>query len=747
MTTKNRSDQFSIEGMSCASCVSTIEKAIQSLEGASGNVNFVSKKASVTYDPDILSIQNIEAGLSKTGYKTTHVSSDFHEKSIDHDKEKHDDNICLLRFKTIASMLFSIPLMVVAMGPNFGLSLPSWLLLNTGVIQWLLATPVILIGYQFFTKGLLGVLKYRRANMDTLVALGVGSAYLYSLWASVWLHSTHLYYETSAFLIAFILLGRLLEALAKGKTSAAIKSLMGLQSKTAIVIRDGDHKELSIDDVVVGDQVLVKPGQKVPVDGVIVEGKSTIDESMITGESMPVEKGIDKEVIGGTVNKSGSFTYKATRVGTDMMLSQIIKLVEAAQGSKAPIQKMADTVAAYFVPIVLIIAVSSFGIWMIAGQTFVFSLTIFISVLIIACPCALGLATPTAVMVGTGIAAKKGILIKSAQALQSAHSINTIVFDKTGTITKGDPSVTDILPVGITNNDLLLVSASLDMTSEHPLAEAIVRKANEERLSVTPCNDFDSITGQGVKGTIHSKPYFQGNRRLMQRLGVSLNSISNAAEIFESQGKTVVFVSTEKKLLGGIAIADTIKEYASQAISDLQKRGLDIYMLTGDNEKTAQAIANQCGIHHVFSNVLPSEKSEKIQSLQAKGLKVAMVGDGINDAPALAQADIGIAMGAGTDIAMESADIVLIKNDLRDVVTTMDVSGFTMRKIKQNLFWAFAYNMLGIPISAGILYPFFGILLNPMIAGIAMAFSSVSVLGNTLLMNILCSGARQNHKT
>jgi P-type Cu+ transporter len=739
MTQKIRTDHFLIEGINCASCVATVDKAIESLKGVSGSLNFASKKASITYDPKSLSIKDIEAIISKTGYKATHINPASKKNSFDHDKKKHDAQVHRLKIKTIAAMTCSLPLMIVAMGPSFGLALPSWIIQNNELIQWLLATPVVLIGFQFFTKGFLAITRFKRASMDTLIGLGVGSAYLYSLWTSVWFHSTHLYYETAAFLISFILLGRLLESTAKGKTSAAIKSLMGLQSLTATVSREGNYITISIDEVLIGDHILVKPGEKIPVDGMVIEGKSTVDESMITGESMPVEKTVNIKVIGGTINNSGSFTYKVTHIGTDTMLSQIIKLVEDAQGSKAPIQKLADTVASYFVPIVLVLAFFSLFTWMVVGQTFIFSLTIFISVLIIACPCALGLATPTAVIVGTGIAAKKGILIKSAEALQSACGITTIVFDKTGTLTKGQPSVTDIVPRTLSEDELLMISATLDITSEHPLADAIVKKATEKNLSFISCTEFDSITGQGVKGTINKQTYFQGNRRLMHHLGISLESISTEASLLESQGKTVVFVSTEKELLGCIGIADMIKKESAKAIAELKKRGLTIYMLTGDNEKTAEAIARQCGIQHVFANILPSEKAKKIQSLQKENLKVAMVGDGINDAPALAQADIGIAMGAGTDIAMESATIVLIKDDLRDVVEAMNISRVTMRKIKQNLFWAFAYNVLGIPIAAGILYPFFGVLLNPMVAGIAMAFSSVSVLGNTLLMNVTLS--------
>lgn len=732
MSSRERTDQLLIEGMSCASCVATIETAIQNIEGVSGNVNFATKRATVKYSSDNIELAEIAQKISKTGYIATPVDE---QGALSIESEKEMSLISELKLKTLFALLFSIPLMIIAMGPMMGIHLPTWIAQNNAWIQWGLATPVVIIGYQFFTKGFLSVFKYRKANMDTLVAMGVGSAYVYSVGVSILTGSTHLYYETAAFLIAFILLGRWLEALAQGKTSSAIKSLMGLNAKTAFVIRDGEYKEVPIDDVMVEDRLLVKPGEKIPVDGCIVEGRSTVDESMITGESLPVEKGLDDHVIGGTINKSGSFTFKATQVGSNTMLSQIIKLVEQAQGSRAPIQKLADTIAAYFVPIVLVVAVFSFIVWLVMGMSFSFSLKIFISVLIIACPCALGLATPTAVMVGTGIAAKNGILIKSAEALQSVQDIKAVIFDKTGTLTKGTPSVTNILPVTLTENELLLRAASLEIQSEHPLAEAILKESKAKGFSLISCTDFDSITGQGIKGVLEKKVHFQGSRRLMDSLGISIAPILEHVDKLESEGKTVVFVSTNTTLLGGIAIADTIKESSFQAVKDLKSMGVDVYMLTGDNEKTALAIAKQCGIQHVLANVLPSEKADNVKALQAKGKKIAMVGDGINDAPALAKSDIGIAMGAGTDIAIESADIVLIKDDLNDVVRAMEISNFTMKKIKQNLFWAFTYNALGIPIASGALYSLSGFLLSPMIAGAAMALSSVSVLGNTLLMN------------
>lgn len=725
--------------MSCASCVAKIEKGLLSHHGVQKvMVNIVTKKATVEFSSDVTSVQNLKDLIAQIGYTATTDDHGVH----DQEKQNRTNETGKLKRNTLLSMWFALPLVVIAMGPDFGLSLPVWMVKNMALLQWFLATPVMVFGGQFFRKGFLSVIRSRSANMDTLVSLGVGSAYLYSLFATVSIlmgnksYSSHnLYYETAAFLIAFILLGRLLEAIAKGKTSEAIKSLMRLQAKTAWVIRDEKEINIPIEDVLVGDLVLVKPGQKIPVDGVVVKGNSSVDESMITGESIPVEKVPESNVIGATVNKTGSFTYQATKIGADTALSQIIKLVEAAQGSKAPIQKIADQVSAVFVPVVLVTAIVSFAVWMFLGYGFLFSLTIFIAVMIIACPCALGLATPTAVMVGTGKAASHGILIKSAEALQKAQSIKAVVFDKTGTITKGQPKVTDVRPVDMDEDAVLQIAASLEKQSEHPLGEAILIAAKQKKVNLQDPIDFNSITGQGIQGTINGTDYFFGNRRLMTSLKHALGEYSSPVNVLESQGKTVMFLATKEKLSGFIAVADTIKPHSKEAIQALHSNGIQVYMITGDNKKTAHAIANECGITGVLAEVLPKDKADQIQSIQNQGLKVAMVGDGINDAPALAQANVGIAMGAGTDVAIESGDIVLIKDDLRDVVLAMDLSKYTMQKIKQNLFWAFAYNAAGIPIAAGVLYPFFGFLLNPMIAGMAMALSSVSVLGNTLLMN------------
>ncbi|MBT3581807.1 copper-translocating P-type ATPase, partial [bacterium] len=573
------------------------------------------------------------------------------------------------------------------------------------------------------------VFKTRQANMDTLVSLGVGAAYLYSIFSP-----QNLYYETAAFLITFILLGKYLEALAKGKTSEAIKELLGLQPKTAIVIRNEQEQEISIAEMLVGDLVLVKPGQKIPVDGTITDGYSSVDEAMITGESIPIEKTVGSQVIGATINKTGSFTFKATKVGKDTVLSQIIKFVEDAQGSKAPIQKLADKISAYFVPTVLLIGILAFIFWLWTGQSFIFALTIMITVFIIACPCALGLATPTAVMVGTGMGAQNGILIKNAEALQIAHSIDTVVFDKTGTLTKGKPELTNIVSYEESEEVVLGLAASIEKNSEHPLADAIVRGAQKQRLDPKPVQNFQALPGKGVTAKIEKHLVLLGNRKLMAENKIDITKAEADLEKLENEGKTVMLLVAAKRLFGLIAVADTLKENAQETVTSLQKTKKKVVMITGDNMRTAKAIAKQLGITQVLAEVLPQDKAREVKKLQENKHKVAMVGDGINDAPALIQADLGIALGSGTDIAIEAGDMVLIKDDPRDVVKAMHLSGYAMKKIKQNLFWAFFYNSLGIPIAAGILYPFTGFLLNPMIAGAAMAFSSVSVVSNSLLM-------------
>lgn len=727
-----------IGGMHCASCAHTIENSVERLEGVSNaTVNFAAEELKTEFNPEKTSEEDIEDMVEKAGYRIVDAL-----EMQEQEEERKKEEIKKQKLKFIFTAILSIPLLYVAMGPHVGLSLPSFISNNIAIIQLLLTTPIILIGYQFYTTGFGSVFKSGTANMDTLVAVGTGSAYVYSLVISIFIWTgsnsygaNDLYFEVAGVLIMFILLGRWLEARAKGQTSEAIKKLMGLQAKTATVERDGEEKEVAIEEVKEGDIVIVKPGEKIPVDGKIIEGQSSIDESMISGESMPIDKTKGDKVIGSTINKTGSFKFKATGVGSDTVLAQIIKMVKDAQGSKAPIQKLADKISAYFVPGVIGIAILSFIIWMVLGFQFSFALTIFVTVLIISCPCALGLATPTAVMVGTGLGAENGILIKSAPALQKTHEVDTIIFDKTGTLTKGEPEVTNIMTLSEESEDgILRLAAMIEKRSEHPLGEAIVKAAKDKNLRIPNPKSFNSITGSGVKATYNQQPYYLGNRKLMKDQGVNLKENIEDIEDLEGQGKTVMILARRTNIIGLIAVADTLKENSREAVSQLQAMGKEVVMITGDNMITGEAIASQVGIKRVLSEVLPEDKANEVKKLQQKGHKVAMVGDGINDAPALTQADIGIAIGSGTDIAIESGDIVLVKEDLRDVVNAIDLSNYTMKKIRQNLFWAFVYNSIGIPVAAGILYPFTGWLLSPIIAGAAMAFSSVSVVTNSLTM-------------
>jgi len=736
-------DTISISGMSCASCVSAIENALRSFKGVkTANVNFASEKAFIEYDPSITDVKKIKDVVTATGYKV--IESKEAEETGDAQKQARDKEIKNLRNRFLGGLILSLPLLYYMLVALFSFPLPEFFMENMATIQFLLATPVMFIGSIFFTRGILSLIKTKTANMDTLVSLGVGAAYVYSLYATVaiWMGDSsfsmhNLYYEVAAFLITFILLGKYFEAVAKGRTSESIKKLIGLKPKTAMIVRDGKEIETPIDEVLVGDIILVKPGSKIPVDGIVIEGISSIDESMVTGESIPVSKKTGDKVIGATINKTGSFKFKAEKVGKDTFLSQVIRLVEEAQGSHAPIQELADRISAYFVPSVFLIALLSFTVWLILGYSFSFALTIFIAVLIIACPCALGLATPTAVMVGTGIGAEHGILIKNAQALQMASQIDVVVFDKTGTITKGEPEVTNIISnvqCPISNDQLLIYAAVAEKKSEHPLAEAILKKAKEQKLDLPDPESFNSISGFGVVVKIKGETVFLGNRRLMREKNIAISEVEKEIQKLEREGKTVVLVAKQGVFLGIIAIADTLKKSSKEAIALLHKMNKETVMITGDNKITGEAIGREVGIGKVFAEVLPADKAENIKRLQKEGKVVAMVGDGINDAPALAQADIGIAIGGGTDVAIEAGDIVLVKNDLMDVVSAIKLSSYTMRKIKQNLFWAFIYNSLGIPIAAGVLYPFTGFLLNPIIAGAAMAFSSVSVVTNSLLM-------------
>lgn len=736
-------NQFDVEGMSCASCSSTIEKVVGKLDGVKEvSVNLATEEMSVSYNPDVLTKSAIIQSVEAAGYKAIDKQINTEEKMTkEENKEKH---IEVMWNRFVSSAIFTIPLLYLSMGHMIGLPLPS--VINPvhspqlfALIQFILTIPVIAIGWPFFTVGFKSLVK-RHPNMDSLVALGTSAATIYSLYGTIQVFmgdtsfAMNLYYESAATILTLITLGKYFEAVSKGKTSEAIKTLINLAPKTASVIRNEVEQTIPVEEVVLDDIVMVRPGEKIPVDGVIISGNSSVDESMITGESIPVEKKSGDNVVSASINKTGSFKFKATKVGKDTTLSQIIKLVEEAQGSKAPIAQLADKVSGVFVPIVIGLAIISGLLWYFLGQeSWVFALTIMISVLVIACPCALGLATPTAIMVGTGKGAENGILIKSGEALEIAHKLDTIVFDKTGTITQGKPIVTDVLVFNqLSQEELLILAASAETHSEHPLGVAIVEKAKEQHLEFIKIDDFSAVPGKGIKVSVNNQIYYIGNKRLMLAQSISLDEKQDIVHELATQGKTPMYVASEQHIIGIIAVADPIKESSIKAVSTLKHLGKQVVMLTGDNELTAHAIAKQVGIDTVISEVLPEDKAQQVENLQKKGKQVGMVGDGINDAPALAQADIGLAIGNGTDVAIESADIVLMNEDLKTVVTAIELSDATMRNIKENLFWAFGYNILGIPVAMGILYIFGGPLLNPMIAGAAMSFSSVSVLLNAL---------------
>lgn len=733
-----------IEGMTCAACSQRIEKVLSKLDGVSkATVNLATEKAVVEYDPSLIRLSGIKQSIEKIGYKPLDIEN---QGQVDQDKARKEKEIQILFRKFIVAIIFAAPLLYLAMTPMISwwpIPLPEFIEpmaspLRFAILQLILVIPIVIAGNKFYTVGF-KALWQRSPNMDSLVAIGTSAALLYSLYNTYEVamgnhHSVmELYYESAGVIIALILLGKYLESVSKGKTSEAIKKLMGLAPKTATVIQDGKEIEVPIDEVEIGDVILVKPGEKIPVDGTVVDGLTAIDEAMLTGESMPVDKKAGDPVYAASINKNGMITFKATKVGKDTALAQIIKLVEDAQGTKAPIAKMADIVSGYFVPIVVIIAIIAFAAWMISGQSLAFSLTIFISILVIACPCALGLATPTAIMVGTGKGAEYGILIKGGEALESTHKINSIVFDKTGTITEGKPEVTDIIPAsGYDNRRLLQLAASGEKGSEHPLGEAIVKRAEDDKLDFLKVDKFQAIPGHGIEVNIASNEVLIGNRKLMDENNIYLDELDSQSDKLANEGKTPMYVAVDGKIAGIIAVADVVKENSSKAIKKLQEMGIEVVMITGDNKRTADAIAKQVGIDRVLAEVLPEDKANQVKMLQAEGKKVAMVGDGINDAPALVQANIGIAIGSGTDVAMESADIVLMRSDLMDVPTAIHLSKSTIRNIKQNLFWAFAYNSAGIPIAAGLLYVFGGPLLNPMFAAAAMSLSSVSVLTNAL---------------
>ena len=728
---------FKVEGMSCSACANRVERITKKIDGVeSANVNFATEKLTVRVDAEKVRYSDIKLAVDKAGFKLIKEEDQIKEVS----KKKDESKILLNRF--IFSLIFTVPLLIISMGHMVGMPLPSIIdpmknPLNFALIQLVLTIPVMVAGYKFYKIGYKNLFKLS-PNMDSLIAIGTSAAVAYGLFAIYKIlngethYAMHLYFESAVVILTLITLGKYLEAVSKGKTSEAIKKLMGLAPKTATIIKNGKEVSIPIEEVIVGDIILVKPGEKLPVDGEIIEGSTSIDESMLTGESIPVEKNIGSTVIGASINKSGFIKYKATKVGKDTALAQIVKLVEEAQGTKAPIAKMADIIAAYFVPTVMALAIIAAVGWLIAGESNVFALTIFISVLVIACPCALGLATPTAIMVGTGKGAENGVLIKGGEALETTYKIDTIVFDKTGTITEGKPKVTDIICNGIKEEEVLVLAASAEKGSEHPLGEAIVREAEDRSLEFKSLEHFKAVPGHGIEVTIEGKDILLGNKKLMIENNINIESLYVESDRLATEGKTPMYIAINNKLSGIIAVADTVKENSKAAIEELKKMNVNVAMITGDNKKTAEAIAKSVGIDMVLAEVLPEDKANEVKKLQGQNRKVAMVGDGINDAPALVQADVGIAIGSGTDVAIESADIVLMKSDLKDVVTAIRLSKATIKNIKENLFWAFGYNVLGIPVAMGVLRIFGGPLLNPMIAAAAMSFSSVSVLLNAL---------------
>ncbi|MGY3819099.1 heavy metal translocating P-type ATPase [Gemella morbillorum] len=729
---------YTVTGMSCASCANAVEKALNKNNDINASVNFATEKLNIEYDEKKYNFDKIREIVESAGYGL--VEDMIEDKKM----ELYQEKIKSLKNRLILAIIFVVPLLYISMGHMLGAVLPEFLNpkvnpLNFALAQFVLTLPIIYAGRDFFLHGFKNLVR-KSPTMDSLIAIGATAAVLYGIYATFRIVTVDpeahmdLYYETAGTIITLILFGKLLEAKTKGQTSSAIKKLIGLQPKKAKIIENGAEKEVLIENLKVGDIVIVKPGEKIAVDGRIVEGATSIDESMLTGESLPVSKKVGDKVVGGSINKNGSIRFEATEIGKNTVLSQIIKLVEEAQGSKAPISRMADIVSAYFVPIVIGIAIITGIAWFLSGSGLVTALSFFIAVLVIACPCALGLATPTSIMVGTGKGAENGILIKSGEALERAHKIKTVVFDKTGTITKGKPVLTDLIAYGKYNeNELLKIAASVENDSEHPLAEAIVNKAKEKNIEIKPYEKFRAMPGYGIRAIFEGKEVQIGNRKLMENRKINVEISQKDYDILSNEGKMPMYISIDNELAGLVAVADVIKETSKEAIEKLKKMGIKTIMLTGDNEKTAKFIAKQVGIDDVISEVLPYQKSQKVKELQEKDEFVAMVGDGINDSPALAQANVGIAIGNGTDVAIESADIVLIRNDLRDVAGAISLSKATITNIKENLFWALFYNVLGIPFAAGIFYAFFnGPKLDPMIAAFAMSFSSVSVLGNAL---------------
>ena len=741
-----KKEEFALEGLQCAGCVSTVEKVVRDLPGVKeANVNLATEKMMVQFNPKEADVQKIMETVSLAGYQAILINDE--EDVLEKTAIKKEKQLQSLKVRAWVSGVFAIVLLYIAMGEMIGLPLPQILQpmehpIVFSVTQLILVTPILWVGRSYFVNGFKALIR-KHPNMDSLVALGTSAAILYSVWSTIRIlageyhYVMHLYVESAAVILAFITVGKYFETLTKGRTSQAIQSLVALSPKVATVIRDGKEVEVPVEELQIGEVVFVRPGEKIPVDGIIISGESFVDESMITGESVPVFKKEGSKVVGATLNTTGSFQVEVSQVGKDTTLSQIIRLVEEAQGSKAPIAAIADRVAGIFVPIVMGLSLLAGLYWgLIGGESFEFVVTVMISVLVIACPCALGLATPTAIMVGTGFGAKRGILIKSSAALEEAGHVGVVLLDKTGTITNGKPKVVDIQVFNdYSKEEVLNIAASIEKHSEHPLGKAIVEEAEKQEFDVLPIEQFQSISGMGIQGIVDGKEVLLGNHLLLQNQGIAVDDFNTVIDEVASQGQTAMFVVIQKQVAGIIVVADTIKTTSKEAIQQMKALGLQVRMVTGDHEKTAKAIANEVGIETVYSQVLPNEKASVVQQLLDEGYQVAMVGDGINDAPALAKATVGIAIGSGVDVAIETADMVMIQDDLRLVAKTIQLSKMTMMTIKENLFWAFIYNVIGIPVAMGVLHFFGGPLLSPMIAGAAMSFSSVSVVLNALRLN------------
>lgn len=736
-------EKYNISGMTCAACSSAVERVTRKLESvAESNVNLTTGILTITYDENKLTPADIITKVERAGFGAElYMEKNKEEKA---EAQEHlEEEVKKTKHRLIANIILSIPLLYICLGHMLPIPmpLPSFMDMHMhpmtfAVIQLVLTICVLFNGRKFYIVGFKSLFK-GNPNMDSLVALGTGSAFLYSFVMTIMIPHDHtcvhnLYYESAAMVVTLVMVGKYMEGRSKNKTSEAIRKLMELAPDTAIILRNGEPKEVPVEQVVRGEMILIKPGSRIPLDGVVIEGTTSVDESMLTGESIPVEKEVDDEVIGGSVNYQGAIVVKVTRVGADTTLAKIVKMMEDAQGKKAPISKLADMVAGYFVPVVMAIAIVAAIIWTLLGHDITFVLTIFVSVLVIACPCALGLATPTAIMVGTGLGANHGILIKSGEALEISHKVDAVVLDKTGTITEGKPAVMKVISHSISEEELLKIAASCELVSEHPLGQAIVNGAKEKGIELAKVVDFQSITGQGIEAVLEGKTYYIGNKKLCVEQKIDFTEYEAEAAQIANKGQTPMFVGLEGKVIGIVSVADTLKETSVEAIRKIKELGIEVHMLTGDNKLTAEYIGKKVGVDHVIAEVLPNDKASVVENLQKQGKCVMMVGDGINDAPALVQANVGVAIGSGSDIALDSSDVVLMKSDLNDVYKAIKLSKATIRNIKQNLFWAFFYNACGLPIAAGVLYPINGMLLSPIIGGLAMSFSSVFVVSNAL---------------